>query len=87
MTYRGASLIRNNLTLGHYSRPGPVAVLGGGAVSYEGGTPAPSNKTGGGGCTQGGSSAQWLILFSTDDLTSGAGQEASRGPCGYLVGI
>ena len=41
--YRGISLIRNSAPLGPYSRTMPRALwkLGGGAVSYERGTPAP----------------------------------------------
>jgi len=38
----GTSLIRKNPSLGPYSRPvprAPIVVLGGGAVSYERGTP------------------------------------------------
>jgi len=43
-TYRGTSLIRNRAPLGPYSRIMPMALLwpyGGGAVSYERGTPVP----------------------------------------------
>ena len=47
--YRGTSLIRKHPTLGPYSRPMPRALwwaLGGGAVSYERGTPVAGARQG-----------------------------------------
>ena len=46
--YRGTSLIRYSPLLGPYRRTsytqGPMVVLGGGAVSYERGTPEPITR-------------------------------------------
>ena len=47
--YRGTSLIRNDALLGPYSRTMPVALWwseGGGAVSFERGTPVRLNLMG-----------------------------------------
>ena len=44
--YRGTSLIRNCPPLGPYSRPTPLVVLGGAAVSDERGTPVCVSRGG-----------------------------------------